>query len=154
MASLRIVAVDSGEIARLFERAPGLVERLTAEAPFATAEAFLTRARTYLAGMSVDERIAVLNAHPRIGADPRVLSADSRREQGHAEDDAVMRDLAALNDDYEKRFGFRFVVFVAGRPKATIVPILRERLRRTRDAELATAIDELMAIARDRLSRT
>jgi 2-oxo-4-hydroxy-4-carboxy-5-ureidoimidazoline decarboxylase len=148
------VAVDSREIARLFERAPVLVERLSAEAPFATAEAFLTRARTYLAGMNVDERIAVINAHPRIGADPTTLSADSRREQGDAEDEAVLRDLAALNDDYEKRFGFRFVIFVAGRPKAAIVPILRERIERTRDAELATAVDELMAIARDRLSRT
>lgn len=147
------MVVDRGAIGRLFERAPVLVERLSAEAPFATHEAFLTRARTYLDGMSVDERVAVLNAHPRIGADEGALSADSRREQGGRESDAVLRELAALNDEYETRFGFRFVVFVAGRSKSEIVPVLRQRLSRTRDQELATAVSELMAIARDRLSR-
>jgi len=45
------------------------------------------------------------------------------------------------------------VVFVAGRPKAAIVPVLRERLERTRDQELATAVGEVVAIARDRLAR-
>ncbi len=137
----------------MFERAPTLVERLGSEAPFATAEAFLTRARTLLDAMSVADRIAVLNAHPRIGADPRWLSADSRREQGGQPDEAVLRELADLNERYERRFGFRFVVFVADRPKAQTVPVLQERLRRTRDEELATAVDELMAIARDRLTR-
>ena len=147
------MVVDRGAIGRLFERAPVLVERLSAEAPFATHEAFLTRARTYLDGMSVDERVAVLNAHPRIGANEGALSADSRREQGGAASDAVLEELAELNDRYEKKFGFRFVVFVAGRPRSAIVPVLRERLSRTRDQELATAVSELMAIARDRLGR-
>jgi OHCU decarboxylase len=147
------VAVDRSEIARIFERAPVLVERLVAEAPFATREALLTRARTYLDGMSAAERIAVLNSHPRIGASEDALSVESRREQGGIESDAVLRELADLNDRYEKKFGFRFVVFVAGRPKSAIVPLLRERLERTSDQELATGIGELMAIARDRLGR-
>ena len=147
------MAVDRGEIARLFERAPDLVDRLSAEAPFATREAFLTRARTLLDGMSVAERVAVLDAHPRIGASDGELSADSRREQGGSEDAAMLGELASLNDEYERKFGFRFVVFVAGRPKSAIVPVLRQRLARTHDQELATAVRELMAIARDRLSR-
>ena len=147
------MAVDRSEVGRVFERAPVLVEVLAAEAPFATREAFLTRARTLLDGMNVAERIAVLNAHPRIGASESVLSADSRREQSGAGSDAVLRDLADLNDQYEEKFGFRFVVFVAGRPKSAIVPLLRERLESTRDKELATAVGELMSIARDRLSR-
>jgi 2-oxo-4-hydroxy-4-carboxy--5-ureidoimidazoline (OHCU) decarboxylase len=103
--------------------------------------------------MTEDERIAVLNAHPRIGADPASLSALSRREQGGGADTATSRDLAALNDEYERRFGFRFVVFVDGRSKAEIVPVFRERLRRTREDELATGIDEFLAITRDRLMR-
>ena len=39
------------------------------------------------------------------------------------------------------------------RPKAEIVPVLRERLERTRDEELDTALTELVAIARDRWRR-
>ena len=53
-----------------------------------------------------------------------------------------------------ERFGFRFVVFVNRRPKSEIVPILRERLERTRDEELDTAVQELVAIAEDRWRRS
>jgi 2-oxo-4-hydroxy-4-carboxy-5-ureidoimidazoline decarboxylase len=147
------VAVDAPELQRAFERAPALVDRLAAEAPFGSADAALERARALLGAMSERDRIAVLDAHPRIGADPRALSPDSQREQGDEEDAQVLGELAELNDAYERRFGFRFVVFVAGRPKSAIAPVLRERLERPREVELATAIEEFLAIARDRLRR-
>lgn len=141
------------DLARALERAPALVERLTLEAPFPTADAVVARARAILGAMSERERIAVLDAHPRIGADPTTLSHASRREQGDDRNEAALRELAELNDAYERRFGFRFVVFVAGRRKAEILPILRERLRRSREEELATGIEEFLAITSDRLSR-
>ncbi len=61
-----------------------------------------------------------------------------------------MAELAELNAAYEERFGFRFVVFVNRRPRAEILPVLRERLERTRTEELETGCDELVAIAVDR----
>lgn len=101
--------------------------------------------------MSDAERVAVLDAHPRIGADPGTLGAASRREQGADADPAVLRELGALNDEYERRFAFRFVVHVDGRPKRAIVPVLRERLAGEREAELARGVEEYLAIARRRL---
>ena len=65
-----------------------------------------------------------------------------------------MPELAELNRAYEARFGFRFVVFVNGRPKREIAASLRGRLGRTREEELATALDELVAIAEDRWRRS
>jgi 2-oxo-4-hydroxy-4-carboxy--5-ureidoimidazoline (OHCU) decarboxylase len=56
-----------------------------------------------------------------------------------------------LNRRYEERFGFRFVVFVNGRPKAAIVEVLKERLEGAADAELRLALSEMLAIAGDRL---
>ena len=66
----------------------------------------------------------------------------------------TLAELERLNAEYEQRFGFRFVVFVNRRPKSEIVPILRERLERTRDEELDTAVQELVAIAEDRWRRS
>ena len=137
------------ELAAIFERAPRLAERVRGT----DAASILASARTEIARMSESERIGVLNAHPRIGADPASLSPVSRREQSGDADVATLQALAAMNEEYERTFGFRFVVFVAGRSKAEIVPVMRERLRRTRAEELATGIDEFLAIARDRLER-
>jgi 2-oxo-4-hydroxy-4-carboxy--5-ureidoimidazoline (OHCU) decarboxylase len=137
------------DLAAIFERAPALAERVRGE----DAASILVSARSEIARMTEHERIAVLNAHPRIGADPASLSALSRREQAGGADIAALRELASLNEEYEGRFGFRFVVFVDGRSKAEIVPVLRERLGRTREDELATGIEEFLAITRDRLTR-
>jgi len=65
----------------------------------------------------------------------------------------VLTELAYLNQVYEEKFGFRFVVFVNRRPKSAILEVLRERLQHTPEEELETAIDELISIAEDR-SRT
>jgi len=104
-----------------------------------------------IAELSEREKLEALDAHPAIGA--RNLSARSAEEQGEGGDPAVLTELAYLNQVYEEKFGFRFVVFVDGRPKAEIVSVLQERLERTREEELETALGELVAIARDRWSR-
>ena len=137
------------ELAAIFERAHALAERVRGSDP----SSIVASASSEIARMSDVERIAVLNAHPRIGADPTSLSALSRREQGGGADVATLRELAAMNDEYERTFGFRFVVFVAGRSKAEIAQVMRDRLPRSRDDELATGIAEFLAITRDRLER-
>ena len=142
----------TGRLAAVFERAPGLAAAVR-HAGQDTPRAIIAKARAALEAMTEDQRIAVLSAHPRIGADAASLSLHSRREQGDAADDATLRELAELNDAYEEKFGFRFVVFVAGRSKQEIVPVLRARLANTRDAELKTGLDEFLAISLDRLER-
>ena len=66
----------------------------------------------------------------------------------------MLAELAELNDEYERRFGFEFVVFVNGRTRAELLPVLRERLGRSREEELETGLRDLCAIARDRWTRT
>jgi 2-oxo-4-hydroxy-4-carboxy--5-ureidoimidazoline (OHCU) decarboxylase len=137
-------------VAEAFERAPLLAERVGDSGDPA---AIVERARAALATMSEAERIAVLNAHPRIGATAG-LSARSAAEQGPgANDPETLRALELLNAEYERTFGFRFVVFVQGRSRAEIVPLLQSRLQRTRHEELARGIEEFLAIARDRMER-
>jgi 2-oxo-4-hydroxy-4-carboxy--5-ureidoimidazoline (OHCU) decarboxylase len=143
------MTIAPDELAAVFERAPLLAERVRGDDP----ASIVASARSQIARMTDDERIGVLNAHPRIGADPASLSALSRLEQVGGADVTTLRELASLNDEYERRFGFRFVVFVAGRSSAEIVPVIRERMGRTRADELATGIEEFLAITRDRLER-
>jgi 2-oxo-4-hydroxy-4-carboxy--5-ureidoimidazoline (OHCU) decarboxylase len=138
--------LSADELAGLFEGRTRLVERL------AEVEDPLARAREVAHALPEEDKVEALAAHPPIGAG-RGLSARSAAEQGADDDPAVLAELAELNRAYEQRFGFRFVVFVAGRPRREIVPLLRERLERTREQELETGLDELVSIAVDRWSK-
>ena len=130
------------ELAELFEGRTHLVERL------AEIENPLEQADEALATLSDDEKVEALNAHPAIGA--RRLSARSAGEQGSDAEPAILSELAYLNQVYEEKFGFRFVVFVQGRSKREILEVLRDRIARTREEELDTGCSELVAIARER----
>ena len=127
------------ELAELFEGRTAFVDRL------AQVDDPLGRAREVALTLSDDEKKEVLDAHPAIGG--KTTSERSRREQGSDDDPAILAELAELNAEYEARFGFRFVVFVNGRPRREIVPVLRERMTRSREEELRTAVDELVQIA-------
>ena len=142
------------KLVRAFERAGPLLARLQDEAQFRSDEQLLERARAVLTQMTEAEQIAVINAHPRIGANPATVSAESFKEQGYDRDTTppeVYLRLERLNEEYEQKFGFRFVVFVNRRPKEAIVPVLEARLRGQRDEERRTALNEILAIAADRL---
>ena len=134
------------ELAELFEGRTALVERL------AEVDDPLTRADHVLSDLTDEEKVEALGAHPAIGA--RGLSPRSAVEQGSDADPAVLSELSYLNQVYEEKFGFRFVVFVAGRPKREILEVLRARIARSRAEELDTGCRELVAIARDRWTRT
>ena len=137
--------LSADELAELFEGKTVLVARL------AERENPLDATDDVIAALTDEEKLEALNAHPAIGA--RKLSPRSAAEQGTDDNPATLAELDRLNREYEQRFGFRFVVFVNRRPKSEIVPILRERLQRTREDELDTALRELVAIARDRWER-
>jgi 2-oxo-4-hydroxy-4-carboxy--5-ureidoimidazoline (OHCU) decarboxylase len=130
------------QLADLFEGRTRLVEKLAAR------DDPLGSAPEVIETLTEEEKLEALNAHPAIGA--KALSTRSAAEQGGDEDPDVIAELERLNREYEQRFGFRFVVFVDRRPKSKIVPVLKERLSRSREDELDTAVRELVAIAEDR----
>jgi hypothetical protein len=101
----------------------------------------LGRAEEIAAGLSDGDKVEALAGHARIG--------EPSPEQ-HGDNPAILTELAYLNQVYEEKFGFRFVVFVAGRSRAEVLDELRERLARTREEELETGLHELVAIAQDR----
>jgi 2-oxo-4-hydroxy-4-carboxy--5-ureidoimidazoline (OHCU) decarboxylase len=108
--------------------------------------------RAALRTLTDEEKVSTLNAHPRIGEDLERLSARSLKEQGEDRLPAdQLPELHRLNDEYERRFGFRFVVFVNRRPKKDVVKVLQARLRRTREEELQEGLRAIVAIAEDRL---
>lgn len=170
-------------LAPLFEGAPGFVARLAMDRPFGSYRALLDRARVVALSMPEPEQIALLDAHPRIGAPPAGVSALSFREQGYdresgprtatptdgsdgvgpeglaatADEEAGRQQLAIelerLNGAYEARFGFRFVIHVAGRSRREMARLMEEHISGDRQEEKRRALTDVVSIAGDRLTR-
>ena len=134
-------------IEEALEGSTPLAEKVRAAGPYRSTAELIARMRATLPTLTEVEKVATLNAHPRIGEDPRHLSERSLREQGAK----AVPELDRLNAEYERRFGFRFVVFVNRRPKAQIVEVLQERLHRSREEEMEEGLRAIVAIAEDRL---
>jgi urate oxidase len=127
------------DLMSIFERSPALTARLVPLVdPKDTPEDVVRKARAIMHGLDERELVATLNAHPRIGDDARGLSELSLREQGSQRDPATIRELAALNDEYERRFGFRCVVFVNGR---ALDEIARPLAARSGEGERAMSME-------------
>ncbi len=141
----------SAGVGPLFEDAPAYLALLAAERPFGTWEMLFERAERVALGASRDVQLELLAAHPRIGAPPGTVSSLSWREQGYdREQQEAIAALEPLNAAYETRFGFRYVIFVDGRPRSAIVPLLEAALQGDPDAERARGLKDVVAIARAR----
>ena len=134
-------------IEEALEGSTPLAQCVRGQGPYENATQMVAAMRRAIVGLSEAEQVATLNAHPRIGASPSSLSPRSLQEQGTE----TFPELERLNDEYERRFGFRFVVFVNRRPKSEIVEILRARLQRIREEELQAGLEAIVEIAEDRL---
>jgi 2-oxo-4-hydroxy-4-carboxy--5-ureidoimidazoline (OHCU) decarboxylase len=150
-------------MAPLFEGAPGFLWRLSAARPFGSEEQLFRKARQVARLLPEPLQVELIDAHPRLGAPPASVSAMSFREQGYDQEaaenlaseaarerDRVAAALYRLNREYEARFGFRYCVFVAGRPRAALLPGFETALGQEREAELFRGLDAVVDIARDR----
>ena len=147
-------------VAPLFEGAPRFLARLASARPFGRAAELFARARSIAHAMPEAEQLELIDAHPRLGAPPGSVSALSFVEQGYDRADAdtaaeaerldLVDQLARLNAEYEQRFGFRYCVFVAGRPRAALVREMSLALTSDRTSEIDRALDAVVDIAADR----
>lgn len=146
---------DREHLAVLFEGAPHFLDRVVDGAPYADDDALFTTARAIAHAMPEPEQVELIDAHPRLGAPPGTVSSQSFVEQGYDRPDDpgpidVAAELERLNDAYEARFGFRYCVFVAGRPRAALLPGFVAALDADREAELHRALDAVIDIGMDR----
>lgn len=147
----------------IFERSPWIVESVWDEGiDSADNELQYLHARMckvlYAAPQTQQDEL--INAHPELAA-PSVrtetLEEHSAREQQQAGlndvDTEDAKELAELNREYRQKFGFPFVLAVAGRDRGDILMSLRKRLAGERESERQQALHEICTIALYRLER-
>lgn len=121
--------------------------------PFGTTERLLRRSGECWSLLREEDLLEALEAHPRIGEEVAPASWSAREQAAAQESLAARRELVTANGEYERRFGFRFVVFAEGKSADLILELMRRRLRSERSEELLVATEQARRITRSRLQR-
>jgi 2-oxo-4-hydroxy-4-carboxy-5-ureidoimidazoline decarboxylase len=143
----------------VFEHSPWVAEAVIAQRPFATLAALAAAMEGTLRGAPAERQRAVLEAHPDLaGAAARAgtLTQFSTAEQAAAGlvnlSAADAERFTKLNAAYRARFGFPFIICARRHAKDSILSQFERRLANDAAAERASAIDEVLRIARLRLA--
>ena len=120
----------------------------------------LAAAMAAIVAAAADEaKLALIRAHPDLAGRAAIagdLTAASRSEQVGAGLDRCTpeeyRRFQELNEAYKQRFGFPFILAVAGKTRHDILAAFETRSRNDPETEFAAALAEIDKIARLRLA--
>lgn len=112
-------------------------------------------------GLDEPEWLHAFSHHPKIGdlsshqekfASTAHLASAEQASMATATD-ATMHELAELNQRYESKFGFIFIICATGRSPKEMLQSINQRLANDRDTELENAVNEQNEIIKLRLQK-
>ena len=139
------------------EHSPWVAERASARRPFAGIDDLHAALLREIAAATRDEQLALLRAHPDLGARIRMSTASVGEQAGAGLDrlsGAEHSRLQQLNTAYRAKFGFPFLYAVKGSTPRQVLAALETRLARDTEVELEEALRQVSRIARFRLEDT
>jgi 2-oxo-4-hydroxy-4-carboxy-5-ureidoimidazoline decarboxylase len=135
------------------------VERMLARRPFGSNDALLAAARDEWFALDDAEWREAFSHHPTIGDResfrrrfPSTAHLSEREQAGvSGASDEVLDALAEGNREYERRFGYIFIVCASGKTAAEMLALLRARLPNDPATEIRIAAEEQARITELRL---
>jgi OHCU decarboxylase len=138
----------------IFEHSPWVAERAFPARPFASLDALHAAMMEQVERAAFAERLALLKAHPDLGARARLSDASTAEQSGAGLDSLTPSEyeqLQRLNTAYSGRFGFPFLLAVKGSTKHDILRALQARMESSPEDEYREALRQVSRIARFRL---
>ena len=139
-----------GALGWIVEESPWVAERAWARRPFATVDALHQALTAAIDDAGRDEQLAILRAHPDLGARVRMSPVSTSEQSGAgltALSPAQRTRLLALTSAYRERFGFPFLFAVKGSTTEGIIAALETRLTGSLESEFAEALRQVHRIA-------
>ncbi len=135
------------------------VSGMMARRPFHSREALLAAAALELANLTPGDWREAFSHHPRIGEDQAVIPQSERGRRWSAGEQRgaslttadVQKALVRVNQEYQARFGFIYIVCATGKSAEEMLAIARRRLTNDPESELQVAAGEQQKITRNRL---
>jgi 2-oxo-4-hydroxy-4-carboxy-5-ureidoimidazoline decarboxylase len=148
----------AGFVARfggIYEQSPWVAERAWERRPFTNRDALERALQDAVRQAERPRQLELLRAHPRLGT-RLALSGYSRAEQAGAGlgdlTAAERSELEALNESYERKFGFPFIFAVRNASLRAILESCRSRIGADAAAEFDESLRQVFRIAAFRLA--
>jgi 2-oxo-4-hydroxy-4-carboxy-5-ureidoimidazoline decarboxylase len=138
----------------VFEHSPWVTERAFDSRPFASFEALHAAMTEQVERATFAEKLALLKAHPDLGARARLSQASTAEQAGAGLDSLTpseFEQLHRLNAAYRSRFQFPFLLAVKGSTKYDVLQAIQARMESSTEDELREALRQVYRIARFRL---
>ena len=143
----------------VFEHSPWVAESVAGARPFSSIGVMHDAMVASVRSASTEMQDQLIKAHPDLAgkaARAGTLTDSSTREQSGAGLDRMTGEQFArfdkLNNDYQNRFGFPFIIAVRGHSVDSILRAFEQRLSNSQDVERQTALEQIARIARFRLN--
>lgn len=147
-----------GVLGGIYEHSPWFAESAARKRPFADLASLAAALREAVDLAGREAQLALVRAHPELAGKAAVrgeLTDESTREQSgaglHLCTPAEFERLQQLNADYNRKFGFPFILAVRGYDRHGIIAEFARRIDNTPDVELQTCINQIHRIAQFRL---
>ena len=137
------------------------IEQLVSSRPFPNREALLRKADDIWRQLKEEDYLEAFSGHPKIGdlqtlkekySNTKAFAASEQSSLAVASESVII-DLMQKNEEYEKKFGFIFIVCASGKAAAEMLSILLSRLPNRREVELRNASEEQRKIYQLRLEK-
>jgi OHCU decarboxylase len=137
-------------------------EQLIAERSFENLDQLIATADRVWWSLEPGDWLEAFRSHPKIGeTKAAAVSTSDQSKQWSAAEQAGIADaanstlatLAELNQKYEDKFGYIFIVCASGKSSEEMLAILRRRLANNPDEELRIAAAEQAKITKLRLTK-
>ena len=134
---------------------------MTSARPFVSLDELITKADSVWWSLDSEDWLEAFHSHPKIGekkaAAPTPVEAQqwSEDEQSGLRNSAqqTLNEFADLNNAYEEKFGYIFIVCASGKSSEEMLAILRDRLKNNAAEELRIAAAEQAKITQLRLRK-
>lgn len=140
----------------VFEHSPWIAGRTWNERPFRSLAHLHEAMLRQIEEASPDEVLALLRAHPDLATRLKVTELSAEEQQGAGLDALTPAEydiFDEMNRMYKEKFGFPFILAVAGRTKGDIAEAMTLRINGEPDSERRRALAEIARIAELRLGR-
>ncbi len=143
----------------IFEHSPWVAEGVVMQRPFASVDALQVAMCAAVADADPARQMQLICAHPQLAGKAAIrgelTEASTNEQRGAGLDQCTAEEfdaLTQLNDTYQRRFAFPFIVAVKGHTRTSIIANMRARIANDRDAEISEALHQIGRIAGFRLA--